>query len=283
MTLRQTQYIEKMATQWFPDGVPGEFQPTRTPADTDLAQLVADALVDEGVRRSADIQRYQSIVGALLYASVNTRPDVAYAVGMLCRAMSRPTPELQAAALRVLGYLYRTRELGLRYEGDNLPLSGMSDSDWAVKHSTTGFVFTYNKAAITWGSKKQGSVALSSCEAEIVAASEAAKESVHLNRFLTELNMHDGSPIAQATDNTGARDLSYNPHHHQKTKHIERRHFFVRECVEDHTITVPFVRTADNLADFFTKALAAKDFFRFRDLIMNVPMAQRGAKPSTEP
>ena len=72
-------------------------------------------------------------------------------------------------------------------------MAGMSDSDWAVKHSTSGHVFMYNKAAITWSSKKQASVALSSCEAEIVAASEAAKEAKYLRMFLSELGLGDGA------------------------------------------------------------------------------------------
>ena len=80
--------------------------------------------------------------------------------------MSKPTDDLYADALRVLHYLERIKELGLTYEGDDLALHGMTDSDWAVKHSTLGVVFMLNKAAISWGSKKQTSVALSSCEAE---------------------------------------------------------------------------------------------------------------------
>ena len=71
-------------------------------------------------------------------------------------------------------------------------------------------------------------------------------------------------------DNQAGRDLAYNPQHHLRTKHTERRHFFIREKVEDHTLVVPFVRTADNLADFFTKPLGAKTFFPMRDTIMNV-------------
>ena len=76
-----------------------------------------------------------------------------------------------------------------------------------------------------------------------------------------------------ATDNTAARDLAYNPEHHERTKHIARRHYYVREVVEDHCITVPFVRSHDNLADFFTKHLAPKVFFALRNKIMNVPNA----------
>ena len=112
---------------------------------------------------------------------------------------------------------------------------------------------------------------MSSCEAEIVAASEAAKEAVYLDAFLTELGLGCDEPVEMAVDNQAARDLAYNPEHHAKTKHIERRHFFVREMVEDLRISVPFVKSADNMADFFTKPLTHKQFFLLRDRIMNVP------------
>ena len=105
-----------------------------------------------------------------------------------------------------------------------------------------------------------------------MAASEAAKEAIYLSRFVTELGMEpDDKAVSLATDNRAAQDLAYNPEHHPRVKHIERRHFFIREAVESHEITVSFVRTADNLADFFTKPLAAAQFFPIRDAIMNVP------------
>jgi hypothetical protein len=113
-------------------------------------------------------------------------------------------------------------------------------------------------------------VALSSCEAEIVALSDAAKEAIHLDRFLDELGLPQKETTKLGTDNTSARDLAYNPEHHDRTKHIERCHFFIRELVEDNRLVVPYVNTADNLADFFTKPLAAKVFYRLRNEIMNV-------------
>ena len=135
-----------------------------------------------------DTQPSAGTYGSLLYAATNTRPDIAYAVGMLRRAMGKPTPpDLYAAGLRVVAYLAHHKHIGLRYECDQVPLSGMSDADWAVRHSTSGFVFSMSKAAISWGSKKQPSIALSSCESEIMAASEAAKEAVYLDRFVAEL------------------------------------------------------------------------------------------------
>ena len=104
-----------------------------------------------------------------------------------------------------------------------------------------------------------------------MALSEAANEAIYLDEFINELGLSTGQPVSLGCDNQAAGDLAYNPEHHQRTKHIARRHFFVREAVEDLRLVVPFVRTADNLADFFTKPLPPRDFFRMRDLIMNVP------------
>ena len=284
--LRQAKYIAKLMDTYAPNGTPasalGAEYPlsahpaSRTPADDALPQLVLTA-----VEQAADtidpslLRAYQSLVGALLYCAVNTRPDVAYAVGMLCRAMGKPTPDLYLAGLRVLYYLHHHRDIGLRYGASDLDLSGMSDSDWAVRHSTTGYVFTYALAAVSWGCKKQATVALSSCEAEIVALSESAKEAVYLSDFLSELGFPARAPTQLATDNTGARDLSYNPEHHDRVKHVERRHFFIRELVEGQRVVVPFVSTHANMADFFTKPLSGKNFFRLRNAIMNVSPDER--------
>jgi hypothetical protein len=214
---------------------------------------------------------YQSVLGSLLYCATNTRPDVAYAVGYLGRAMSCPTPELLECARGVLRYLNTHKEIGLRYAPrDTGAFSGMSDSSWEVRHSTSGSVFMFGEAAITWSSKKQPSVALSSCEAEIMAASEACKEALYLRGFLGELGEGSTEPTSLSVDNKAAIDLAYNPEHHQRSKHIERRHFFVREVVESGRLVVPFVASADNLADFFTKSLDSKVFFPMRDRIMNI-------------
>eukprot|EP00966_Prymnesium_polylepis_P170994 3952530-Prymnesium_polylepis.1 len=125
--------------------------------------------------------------------------------------MSRPTPELMDAALRVLGYLYRTRELELNYVAETKPVSGMTDSDWATKHSTTGWVFRYCRAAplpVSWGCEKQKAVALSSCEPEIMAASEAAKEVIYLKRLLEKFGLQDPEqPVTLGCDNQAAINL----------------------------------------------------------------------------
>jgi hypothetical protein len=283
--MHQCAYIEKMVAEF---GSVGKCSSSmyRTPYATQdgllvLERHVAESLLDESPRSPEDVRAFQKIVGSLLYCATNTRCDIAYAVAMLCRCMSRPTPDLFKDARHVLGYLEKTKSLGLTYARNDKELYGFSDSDWATKHSTSGYVFMFNSAAISYGSLKQTSVALSSCEAEIMAASEAAKEGKFLSGFLAELDEQLSSPLEIGVDNQAARDLAYNPEHHKRTKHIDRRHFYVRELVENHTIRVPFVRTADNLADLFTKSLNPRTFLALRNIIMNVPLHTGGA-PSAE-
>ena len=106
-----------------------------------------------------------------------------------------------------------------------------------------------NRAAISWGSKKQQSVALSSCEAELMAGSEAAKEAVYFRRYQEELGYTDPLPTKLSMDNQAGIAIAYNPELHTKTKHIARRHFFICELVEEQRISVPFVKTTDNWAN----------------------------------
>ena len=171
--LRQRAYIEKLLATFAPSGIPTSlFGSSRTLASQSLGQVPADIglnkLVDVAVLQDVDsidpklLKDYQSLIGFLLYCAVNMRPDVAFSIGLLCRAMSRPTPELYETALRVLCYLHHHRHVGLRYKADTVDLAGQSDSDWAVKHSTTGYVFNYSVAAISWASKTQATIALSS-------------------------------------------------------------------------------------------------------------------------
>jgi hypothetical protein len=268
--LTQTAYIERMWAEYLKDDVSPPLNPNQPPCEKEIVQRVADALADPCERPVDLVKRYQSIVGALLYCATHTRPDVAYAVGMLCRCMARPTEKLIKDAEHVLRYLHASKRIGLRYSASDHKLHGMSDADWSVEYSTMGYVFLMMKAAISWSSKKQASVALSTCEAEIMAASEAAKEAVHLTSLHEEVVGSSVTPMDLYVDNKSAIDLAYNPEHHNKTKHIARRHFYVRDLVEDLTIRVPFVDSCNNLADFFTKALPGKTFFPMRDKIMNV-------------
>ena len=194
VVLRQRSYIDKTAEMFLPNSVPASFTAGMTPAAQELPDLVEQASVRRNAPSDDLRSRYQSLVGALLYCSGNTRPDIALAVGLLCRVLAFPDEQLYEEALRVLYYLVRHRDLGLTFRTDDTRLHGNTDSDWATKHSTSGSMFLYNQAAVSWSCKKQASVALSSCEAEIVAASGAAKEATYLRGFLSELGLGDDEP-----------------------------------------------------------------------------------------
>eukprot|EP00965_Chrysotila_dentata_P193334 6175705-Pleurochrysis_carterae.AAC.1 len=140
--LKQEKYIAQLVEHYLPDGVPSSFHRDHAPAADDLPLRVDEAIhaKEQGIAPDPALRAtYQSLVGALLYCSTQTRPDIAYSVGMLCRTMSCPTTDMLAAAKRVLYYLSHHRSVGLRYaRTDGAPLAGFSDSDWATRHSTSG-------------------------------------------------------------------------------------------------------------------------------------------------
>jgi len=186
--------------------------------------------------------------------------------------MSRPTPALLGEAHCILAYLHHTLDLGICYMSghSHSELHTFTDLDWATRRSASGNTVQWQGCTIEWASTQQTSVALSSCKAEIMAASEAAKSTSNYRKLFEELGFATLNPTTIYMDNKAAIDLAYNPEHHHRTKHITRRHFFIRELVEDQSITVPYIPSADNIADFFTKILSNKDFFRLRDIIMNI-------------
>ena len=176
-----------------------------------------------------------------------------------------------ARAPRLAAYLYFHADLGLVFDSNPHPLECFADASWETRFSTSGWLVMWQGAAISWGSPKQDCVALSSCEAEIVALSECAKDAVYYRKKLMGINPNYVSePTSVSTDNKGAHDLSYNPEFHKRTKHIQRRHFYVRDVVEAHELVVPLIKTDDNPADFFTKPVSSDKFFKFRAIIMNI-------------
>ena len=172
---------------------------------------------------------YQSIVGSLLYAAIATRPDIAQAVGVVSKFCANPTQSHFTAAKRILRYLKGTVSLGLSYKkcADGI-LTGYSDADWAGdvddRHSTSGNVFSLARGAVSWLSKKQATVALSTAEAEYVALSTATQEAIWLRRLLTDVGEPLEEPIVIHEDNQGAIAMAKNPVGHARTKHIDIRY-----------------------------------------------------------
>ena len=179
-----------------------------------------------------------------IYCATNMRPDIAY-TRWACRAMNRPTQELVWDAARVLASLSQPVDLGLTYKRDDTPhtsVYGMPDSDWGVKHSTSGNVFMLNQAPISWSSKRQTSQWRCRPRGEDRGRLEAAKEGMYLSRLASELGLHNHEPLDRGVmDNKEGIDVAYNQ---TRVDRVERRHFTIHEAVEDHKIRVPFVRPA---------------------------------------
>ena len=272
MLLHQSAYLRKLLSRFVPDGP--VHKRCSVPYSADLPRLVVEALERSSAIEPSHphlIKPYQQRVGALMYACTATRPDLAYAVHQHCRCLSRPTPELMMELDYVFSYIYENVNIGIWFTPEDGVLRGAADASWEVRASTSGWIVYWHGAPLCWGSRNQKSIALSSCESEIMALSEAAKEVVYLRKFTRGLvPTISTDPTVLSTDNKAARDLSYNPEHHARSKHIARRHFFVRDMVESQELIVPLVNTQDNDADIFTKPLPPKRFKFLRRKVMNL-------------
>lgn len=207
---------------------------------------------------------YQNLIGSLMYLSVCTRPDIAYAVNHLSQFNSCYTEEHWTAAKRVLRYLKGTKSQGLKYSSTGRgPVHGYADASHAScydRRSYSGVVFLYMNAAICWESRKQKTIALSTAESEYVALSEAAREAIFLKRFIAEVTGQPEAPVKIYSDSQSAVAIAENHVHHQRTKHIDVRHHYVRESVEQGHITLEYVETARMVADALTKSLLKGKF-----------------------
>lgn len=219
-----------------------------------------------------DATEFKSIIGGLRYL-VHTRPDLAYSVSIVSRFMERPTLLHQNAAKRILRYVKGTINLGLIYirDSQNNILTEYSDSDLAGhvddRKSTGGMAFYLNESLVTWVSQKQRCVALSSCEAEFMATTAAACQAIWLRNLLTQLTGKDMGPVTIYVDNKSAIDLAKNPVFHGRSKHIDIRYHFIRECVAKGEIKVKYVSTNEQRADSLTKALTTVKFEKMRKLL----------------
>ena len=166
-------------------------------------------------------------------------------------------------------YLKGTANYGIKYQkSDSGNLIGYSDADWAGdcddRHSTTGNLFLMAGGPVSWLSKKQAIVALSTSEAEYVAVSTATQEAVWLRRLLLDLKSPLDCPTVIMEDNQGAIAIARNPIVQTRTKHIDIKYHYVREAVQDGVISLQYCPTNDMIADLLTKGLSKEKFERFR-------------------
>ncbi len=215
--------------------------------------------------KSIDCKLYRGMIGSLLYLTAS-RPDILFSVCMCARYQACPKESHLQAVKRIFRYLVGTSNVGLWYsKQSDINLIAYSDADFAGckldRKSTSGTCQFLGANLVSWFSKKQNSVALSTAEAEYIAAGSCCAQVLWIKQQLEDFGIKmDNIPIK--CDNTSAINLTKNPVQHSKSKHIEIRHHFIRDHVMKNDVMIEYVCTENQLADIFTKPLC-KDRFNF--------------------
>ena len=224
----------------------------------------------------ADARKYREAVGSLIYAMTCTRPDICYIVTKLSQNLSKPLVAHWTAVKHVLRYIKGTLDYELCYRkcDSNLRLIGYSDADWASscddRRSISGYCFslTDNGPLISWKSRKQPTIALSTCEAEYIALAAAVQESLFLSQWLKHMgNLYEPKPVLIFEDNQGTIALSHNPVGRQRSKHIDIRYHFIRQVLSEGEVILQYCPTSDMVADAMTKPATKVKLDRFRAYI----------------
>jgi hypothetical protein len=216
---------------------------------------------------------YRGLVGSLQYLVRGTRPDIANAVRELSKFLSCYNETHWQAARRMLKYLKGTSTYGLLLDGKSRTVTYEVYTDASFvcqpkeRKSVTGYVISMAGTSISWCSSKQGSVSLSTAEAELIALSEGAKESEWLWYLLREMGFPQEQPVQVWCDSKAAISTVKNPGNHKATKHIEIRYLFTRDLVEEGRLEIQYCSTNEMAADILTKALPTRQFIKLRELI----------------
>ncbi|MCO5575875.1 hypothetical protein L7F22_029680 [Adiantum nelumboides] len=205
-------------------------------------------------------------MGSLMYVMTATRPDIAFAVGVVSKYMSNPGKKHCEAVKGIMRYLKHTKSMRICYGSQDLSVRGYTDSDNAgdldKRRSTSSYVFTLAGGAISWRCRLQDCITHSTTEAEYVAANEAYKEAIWLGRLVADLGIKVEIPELYY-DSRSAIQLAKNPVFHSKTKHIDVRYHFIREVLENKQIQLMKIHTKDNLVDLLTNGLPVEDFVHY--------------------
>ena len=221
----------------------------------------------ENLTLFSDVNKYQKAVGCLIYLSNSTRPDITYSVNLLARKLINPSIQDWTLVKRIYRYLKKTKNYKIIYKkNSNNIIKGFSDSSYADcndRKSTGGYVFIMNDGAISWKSKKQNIVALSSTEAEFIALADCSKEALWLLKLVSELDSKNKKSLIIYEDNQSSIKLCSNHIHNDRSKHIDVRLFFLRDLVNNGVLTINYISTKDQIADIFTKALLSELHHKF--------------------
>lgn len=259
-TLSQEHFIKKIVSRFGLDGAKG----SKYPMDTNYFKLRLDS------EKLKDNANYQKLIGCLLYLSTHSRPDITACVGILSRCVSCPTITDWTEAKRVVRYLIYSIDYGLRLGTNNereLLLTGFCDADWAGdtgdRKSCSGFLYTLGGATVSWTSRKQGCVAMSTMEAEYIALSEAVQQAMWLRSLLEEMDQKQVRATVIFEDNRSCLDFVAQDHQKQRSKHIDTRLHYTKDLCASGKIKLKYCSTENMTADILTKPLGSLKMKKF--------------------
>ncbi len=211
---------------------------------------------------------YRPVLGSVMWGQLATRPDLLFTVSLLSRFQANPGIKHWKNLLHVVGYIRNTIDYGLTYsrDADLTPLAYV-DADYGgcrnTRRSTLGFVFTMAGGAVTWSSKRQATVALSTVEAKYVVMSRCVQQMVWMQTWLDEVEIEHIEPGVIKGDSRRAIALAKTTKDHGKVKHIDIRHHYLRELVKSEAVVFEQIPSHDNITDLFTKPLSHDHHHRF--------------------
>lgn len=251
VTMSQERYVNKILSRF---GMQ-DCRSRETPCESKLEY-------SENAEKMEDPRMYREAVGSLIYLATCTRPDLSFVVSKLSQHFAEPSEEHWNTVKHVFRYLKGTTNRGLCFKKDdasNLGLIVHSDADWAGevsdRRSTTGYCVSLSDRSplVSWKSRKQPTVALSTCEAEYMALASAIQECMYLQQLLKGIDKYQYAPTKVYDDNQGTIALARNPVNRQRCKHIDIKYHFIRETVSSGKISLEYCPTDNMIADLMTK------------------------------
>ena len=217
----------------------------------------------------SQIHEYQDRIGSLIYAAMALRVDMARAVSMLASFLQNPSQDHLREAEHLVRYLHATRSAEMIYQGSNPPIQAAADAAYVnedARLSSYGYIFHLYRGVVSWKSSKLKSVVTSTTEAELMAASHAAKELISIERLLSQFSkdwIHQQATLLCDNQQTLRLLLGDNPQLTTKAKHVDIHHLWLRQEVQEGNIKIDWVPTKDMPADGLTKLLPKQEHAKF--------------------
>ncbi len=267
VTMSQTKYVGKILERFNMQNC----KPRSTPCEQKLKNT-------DDAKLMTDVTRYREAVGSLIYLTVCTRPDLSFIVSKLSQYFSKPTEQQWSTVKHVLRYLKGTSDkvLCYRQSDENLGIQAYSDADWAAdssdRRSTSGYCISLTKggALVSWKTKKQPTVALSTCESEYIALAATIQECLYLTQLLEGIDKHPYAIPKVYEDNQGTVSLAKNPVSRQRCKHVDIKYHFIRSTVNDGKMILMYCQTDEMVADLFTKPATKFKLRKFDEFMFGV-------------